>query len=77
MDMQRSYKGTASTHLFGRNGAALGAWASARGVKIYQRSKTVWIAAGGHRGRDMEVKGRSPAIAIALWVEATQYRGSI
>lgn len=53
------------------------AWASARGIKIYQRSKTVWIAAGGFRGRDLEVKGRSPAIALSLWIEATQYKGTI
>jgi hypothetical protein len=57
--------------------ADLCARASARGITIYQRSKTVWIAAGGHRGRDLEVKGRSQAIALALWIEATQYRGTV
>jgi hypothetical protein len=50
-------------------------WATARGIKIYQRSKTVWIAAGRYRGRDCEVKGRSPAIALALWMEGARYDG--
>ena len=51
-------------------------WAGARGITIYQRSKTVWIAAGKYRGREYEVKGRTPALALALWMEAAQYRGS-
>jgi hypothetical protein len=59
-----------------RNDEELCNWASTRGIMIYRRSKTVWIAAGGYRGRDFEVKGRSPSIAVALWLEATQYRGS-
>ncbi len=50
-------------------------FASVRGIKIYQRSKTVWIATGSYRGRDCEVKGRSPAIALALWMEGTRYVG--
>lgn len=58
------------------NDANLCARAQARGITIYQRSKTVWIAAGSHRGQDFEVKGRSPAIALAFWVEAARYRGS-
>ncbi len=50
--------------------------ANALGVTVYQRSKTVWIAAGRYRGRDIEVKGRSPTIALALWKEAARYAGS-
>ncbi|AZO41848.1 hypothetical protein EJ076_12535 [Mesorhizobium sp. M7D.F.Ca.US.005.01.1.1] len=77
MDTQLSYTETASAPGWekGRNGAELYAWANARGIAIYQRSKTVWIAAGSYRGRNFEVKGRSPAIALALWVEGAQYTG--
>jgi hypothetical protein len=78
MDMQLfSCTETASAQGWemGRNGTELCAWARARGITIYQRSKTVWIAAGRYRGRDFEVKGRSPAIALALWVEGAQYTG--
>jgi hypothetical protein len=49
--------------------------ANALGVTIHQRSKTVWVATGSHRGRLFEVKARSPAIAFALWMEAAQYTG--
>jgi hypothetical protein len=49
--------------------------ANALGVTIYQRSKTVWVATGSHRGRHFEVKARSPAMALALWMEAAQYTG--
>ena len=49
--------------------------ANALGVTIYQRSKTVWVATGSHRGRYFEVKARSPAMALALWMEAAQYTG--
>ncbi|MCA0025245.1 MULTISPECIES: hypothetical protein [unclassified Mesorhizobium] len=52
------------------------ALASALDINIYQRSKTVWIAAGKYRGKDIEVKGRSPSIALALWKEAAGYTGS-
>lgn len=59
-----------------RNDSELCEWASARGIALYQRSKTVWIASGDHLGREYEVKGRTPALALALWKEAAQYRGS-
>ena len=58
-----------------RKGEDLCDWASAQGITIYQRSKTVWIAAGSYRGRDFEVKGRSPAIALAVWMAAARYVG--
>ena len=49
--------------------------ANALGVTVYQRSKTVWVAAGSYRGRHFEVKARSPATALTLWMEAAQYTG--
>jgi hypothetical protein len=51
------------------------AWAGARSIEVYQRSKTVWIAAGTYRGRELVVKGRSAAMALALWMEGAQYTG--
>jgi hypothetical protein len=59
-----------------RNETELCAQANALGITIYQRSKTVWIALGSYRGRDFEVKGRTPGPTLALWKEATRYRGS-
>ena len=50
--------------------------AGALGVTIQQRSKTVWIATGTYRGHEYEVKGRTPSVALALWMEAVQYRGT-
>lgn len=50
--------------------------AGALGVTVYQRSKTVWVAAGKYRGQDFEVKARSPQVALALWKEAARYAGS-
>jgi hypothetical protein len=55
--------------------AELCAWAGARNIEVYQRSKTVWIAAGTYRGRELVVKGRSASIALALWMESAQYTG--
>lgn len=49
--------------------------ADALGVTILQRSKTVWVATGSYRGRLFEVKARSPAVALTLWMEAAQYAG--
>ena len=43
---------------------------------IQQRSKTVWIATGTYRGHEYEVRGRTPSVALALWMEAVQYRGT-
>lgn len=59
-----------------RNDRELLARACALGINIYQRSKTVWVARGSYRGRTFEVKGRAPKPTIALWKEATRYRGS-
>jgi hypothetical protein len=59
-----------------RNDEKLCNWASARGIVVYRRSKTVWIAAGSYRDRKYEVKGRTPALALALWKEAARYSGS-
>lgn len=59
-----------------RNDTELFARANERGITIYQRSKTVWIAAGSYRDREYAVKGRTPALALALWKEATRYSGS-
>jgi hypothetical protein len=56
--------------------ADLFAWADSRGIKVYQRSKTVWIAAGRYREREYVVKGRSPAIALSLWIEGARYVGA-
>lgn len=50
--------------------------AGAIGVTVYQRSKTVWVAAGKYKGQDFEVKARSPQVALALWKEAARYAGS-
>jgi hypothetical protein len=64
-------------HLDGASGRAdLFAWADSRGIKVYQRSKTVWIAAGRYREREYVVKGRSPTIAVSLWIEGARYMGA-
>jgi hypothetical protein len=46
------------------------------GITVSQRSKTVWIAQGAYRGRQFQVKGRSPNIALSLWKEAVGYAGT-
>lgn len=44
-------------------------------IVITRRSKTVWVPVGVNRGREYEVKGRSPKAALALWFEAAGYLG--
>jgi hypothetical protein len=58
-----------------RNDDEVCSWANTRGISIYQRSKTVWIASGSYRGQHYEVKGRTPGLALALWKEAARYSG--
>ena len=44
-------------------------------VEAYQRSKSVWIAAGDYMDERIEVKDRSESAAIRRWAEAARYRG--
>jgi hypothetical protein len=45
-------------------------------ITVYQKSKTVWIAVGPHKGEPIQVKGSSEGSAIAAWKEAARYRGN-
>lgn len=41
--------------------------AEALGISIAQRSKTVWVACGEHKGGKVELRARSPNMALATW----------
>lgn len=45
-------------------------------ISVYQKSKSVWIAAGTYEGEHIETKGRTESQAIASWREAARYRGN-
>jgi hypothetical protein len=50
-------------------------WDEQYRVKVYQKSKTVWIAVGEYRGQTIEVKGRTDTQAVARWQDSARYRG--
>ena len=51
-------------------------WEKPQVISVYQKSKTVWIAAGEYMGKQIEVKDRSKSSAIACWREAARFRGN-
>jgi hypothetical protein len=44
-------------------------------VKLYQRSKTVWVAFGYYDGRYLETSERTDDRALTSWRIAAEYRG--
>jgi hypothetical protein len=50
-------------------------WGKAYEVKVYQKSKGVWEAAGSYEGESISVPGSSESSAIRHWEEAARYRG--
>ncbi len=51
-------------------------WEKPQVISVYQKSKTVWIAAGEYMGKPIEVKGRSKSSAIKRWLEAARFKGN-
>jgi hypothetical protein len=49
-------------------------WDKPHEITVYQRSKTVWIAAGDYMGERIESKGSSQSAAAAHWREAARYK---
>jgi hypothetical protein len=48
-------------------------WAVPHVITVYQKSKTVWAAAGDYMGEQIEVEGSSTNVT-AKWVEAARCR---
>ncbi len=44
-------------------------------IDVYRKSRALWIAVGEHRGRRIEIKGRSKAAVVAHWRATAQCDG--
>jgi hypothetical protein len=47
-------------------------WGKSYEIRVYQKSKTVWIAVGEYKGERIEVKGRSSRSAVMAWRDAAR-----
>ena len=52
-------------------------WSKRYEITVYQKSKSVWIAAGDYMGHRVEVKGSSANSAATHWKDAARYRGNV
>jgi hypothetical protein len=52
-------------------------WDEKLEIRVYQKSKSVWVAVGEYMGRPLEVTGRSANTAAAHWREAARYKGNV
>jgi hypothetical protein len=50
-------------------------WGEVYEVRVYQKSKAVWEAAGSYAGEWITVPGSSESSAIRHWEKAARYRG--
>jgi len=50
-------------------------WAIPHVITVYQKSGTVWVAAGDYRGERIEIEGSSADVA-GKWVEAARFKDS-
>lgn len=51
-------------------------WGHEIEISVYQKSKSVWIAAGSYMDQFIEVKGSSAGSATKAWASAATYRGN-
>ena len=51
-------------------------WGKDIEIKVYQKSKSVWIAVGSHNGEQIDVKGSSEGAAAKLWRATAEYRSN-
>ena len=46
-------------------------------IKVYQKSKSVWVAVGTYMNDRLEVQGRTSTQALTAWRRAAKYRGNL
>jgi hypothetical protein len=51
-------------------------WSDRVTITVYQKSKTVWIAAGEYMGKHHEVKRSTPGAAAKGWADAAKYHSN-
>jgi hypothetical protein len=51
-------------------------WGKDHAVRVYQRSKSVWVAVGEYAGEQLRSTGSSASSAASNWREAAHYKGS-
>ena len=51
-------------------------WNTPHVVRVYQKSKSVWIAVGDYMGKQIEIKGGNRSFVLARWKEAARDRGN-
>jgi hypothetical protein len=52
-------------------------WGKTFTVKVYQKSKSVWIAVGDYMGKNISAQDRSESAALTRWREAATYQGNL
>ena len=62
-------------HKTSRRQISVTVWGKAYEVQVYQKSKTVWEAAGSYEGESITAPGCSESSAIRHWEETARYRG--
>jgi hypothetical protein len=45
-------------------------------ITIYQKSRGLWLAAGQHMGKPVEVHERTHGAAIRQWIEVVRNKGN-
>jgi hypothetical protein len=50
-------------------------WDKPHNVSVDQQSKSVWMAVGEYKGKQIEVKDSTKGAALKRWREAATYRG--
>ncbi len=51
-------------------------WGHPHEVETYQKSRSVWVAAGTYHGEMISTQDRSEGSALKRWREAATYRGN-
>ncbi len=52
-------------------------WDKPYEIKVYQKSKSVWVAVGNYGDRPIETTGSSGSAAAKHWEEAARYWGNV
>ena len=52
-------------------------WDELQEITVYQKSKSVWVAAGEYMGERIETKASSASAAAKHWQDAARYKGNV
>jgi hypothetical protein len=49
-------------------------WGKDHTLRVYRKSKSVWVAIGDCSGAQFSVKGRTEGSSIKRWIDAARYK---